>query len=503
MLSRWSGRARWVLAGAIVALAGATVLVRADIAQRRDAFQAEARIAHRLLSQRAAELDAVLATLALLEPASSPAAFQAAVQRLPQLYPQVIAGLHRDTGQQWSDTALAAAEERSRAQPAARRHAVVAAVDTRTGQYAMVLAGARAGFALRIELHRMAAMEGWPLQDAGAVRAVMALGPDAVVLDPGPGVNGAPVGVTAGFIFSKTLATPSQPFELQLQRPTGPAQWPWGWLLGWIAASGLMTTLVAAWWAERQQQLRSAELVRLSQVSRLNVLGEMAAGMAHELNQPLTAILASTQAAQRVLDAANGPIDDEDVVTARQALTLAAAQARRAADVLARLRRLVEQPHARQPCVAVQMHEVATRLLALMQGPLQRQGIGVHLLGEAAPVLADPVALEQIVHNLLANAMQALQESPAHGKAITIHLDTVDGQGRLRVQDNGPGIAEQALPRLFEPFFTLRPGGLGLGLSLSESLAQAMDGRLSAGNVTPHGAQFTLVLPLVPANELS
>jgi C4-dicarboxylate-specific signal transduction histidine kinase len=120
-------------------------------------------------------------------------------------------------------------------------------------------------------------------------------------------------------------------------------------------------------------------------------------------------------------------------------------------------------------------------------------------------VQADPVALEQIIHNLLSNALQALErqgrgQAPATDSAavplLRLEVSASDGMGLLAVGDNGPGIAPEALPHVFEPFFSTREGGLGLGLSLCESLAQGMGGTLRAANQAPHGALFTLSLPL-------
>ena len=109
---------------------------------------------------------------------------------------------------------------------------------------------------------------------------------------------------------------------------------------------------------------------------------------------------------------------------------------------------------------------------------------------------ADPVAVEQIVHNLLMNALHALELVPADARRIRLWLGAEQGQGVLRVTDSGPGIAADVLPRLFQPFFSTRPGGMGLGLSLCETLATGMGGALTAANAEPRGAVFTLQLPL-------
>ncbi|MEO6407271.1 MAG: ATP-binding protein [Burkholderiaceae bacterium] len=119
--------------------------------------------------------------------------------------------------------------------------------------------------------------------------------------------------------------------------------------------------------------------------------------------------------------------------------------------------------------------------------------------GRDVVVDADSVALEQIMHNLIGNAMQALDEVPEEERRLTLTVGADNGWGVFSVRDSGPGIAADDLPRLFEPFFTTRRSGLGLGLSLCESLAQRMQGTLTARNVAPRGAEFRLTLHLTGA----
>ncbi len=498
--------APWVAAALLLALLGAVVLVRADIALRREAFAADARIAHRLLSQHAAQLDAVLATLVLLAP--GPGAAHNAEERLPALLPAVLQVLRRDAGQAWADLALAAAEAQSQALPAAQRHAALGPVDAAQCQYMLVLAGSPVSYAMRVDARRLAPPVGWPLATDGPVRLVLAAGPHQLVLHPGAPDAGQPVGLTAGFTFNKPLATPSQPFEMQLQRATGPAQWPWGWLVAWLAVCGAGTAAVLALLRARQAQQRSAELMRMAQVARLNSLGELAAGMAHELNQPLTAVLASTQAAQRLLREAETPAGDgPDLPAARQALGLAALQARHASDVVNRLRRLVQDPARGMVLQAVDLQTLAAQMLQLLAPELRRRGISARVQGTAPRVWADPVALEQIVHNLVANAMQALEKAP-HSATEPLHTPTItldlraqgSRQAQLRVCDTGPGVTTENRGRVFEPFFSTQPGGLGLGLPLCQSLAQAMGGELLLlPAARGAGAEFQLTLPQATA----
>jgi C4-dicarboxylate-specific signal transduction histidine kinase len=118
---------------------------------------------------------------------------------------------------------------------------------------------------------------------------------------------------------------------------------------------------------------------------------------------------------------------------------------------------------------------------------------------EDVAVQAEPVALEQIIHNLLTNALQALEQVPPQERSLSVRVATEPGQATLTVGDSGPGIAPELLPRIFEPFFTTREHGLGLGLSLCESLALRMNGRLGVQAHSPRGAAFTLRLPLATA----
>ena len=247
--------------------------------------------------------------------------------------------------------------------------------------------------------------------------------------------------------------------------------------------------------------------MRFAQVARLNALGELAAGMAHELNQPLTAVLANTQAARRLLDEQAGP---DELATARSAMGQAAEQARRASDVVGRLRRAIERPASDRAGQALNLHDVLRRALDLLQPELARHGVDVRLHpgGAAhAPVRAsgDPVAVEQIVHNLLLNAMQAMQQQQgADARRIDLHWGAAKDPRHceVRVCDNGPGIPPEVLPRIFEPFFSTREHGLGLGLSLCETLAQEMGGSLQAApGDNGRGACFVLRLPRAAASD--
>lgn len=218
-------------------------------------------------------------------------------------------------------------------------------------------------------------------------------------------------------------------------------------------------------------------------------MGELAGGVAHELNQPLAAMLANTQAARRLL------VDDPpDLETALGAMEKAATQARRAADVLARLRRLVEAKTAEPIREPVPLAAATRQVIDLLGPQLRHRGIVTSVEGPDVAVSADPVALEQIVHNLVNNAMQALEAVPVVERGLDLKVEDAGDGVLLAVSDTGPGIAPDRIDHVFEPFRSTRHGGLGLGLSLSQSLAEAMDGTLTVRHAKPRGAVFVLQL---------
>jgi signal transduction histidine kinase len=471
----------WILAWALVGAIGAVLLARAELGQLRDAFDTDARIVHRLLSQRVVQHDAVLASLALLQPPAGPE------PRLASVYPQILEVKRREGSAQWSDPALVQAEARSRAQ----KRPELASMDLAAGRYVVVNAADPASFALRIDLRQVVPWAEWPMDpETSAVRvSLVHLGQQVTIQKGQAGTGGW------RFEFQKHLAAESQPFNVLVERQVGWPELPWLRMLAWLALVAATLAAMRALLRQQEQRRRAEQLLRLGQVARLNQMGELAAGLAHELNQPLTAVLANTQAAQRLLAE-----DPPELETARGAMAQAATQARRASDVIARLRRSID-PSTTAPLQAVNLAEVAAAALHLLAPQLQSHHV-IASVSSAEPVIvkADPVAVEQIIHNLITNAIEAMQPTPAADRRLTLAVAPEGAKGVLSVCDTGPGIPAEALPRLFEPFFSTRSGGLGLGLSLCESLAARMGGQLTAGNQTqndaPTGAIFTLSLPL-------
>lgn len=475
----------WIVPALLLAAAGCVAIARAELGRQRDAFETDARIAHRLLSQRVVQHEAVLATLALLQPGG---AGQSAEERLPALYPQILSVRRREAGMEWGDARLTAAEAQSRQ----LRRAVLADVDLAQGRYDLVLASEPASFALRMDLKSVVPWSEWPMPpETSPTQLLLAHAGARYVLQPG-----AAGGLGWDYAFHKQLAAESQPFEVVALRTVGWGELPWAWMLAWCAAVAALFAGLRAWQRQREARRRAEELLRLGQVARLNALGELAAGMAHELNQPLTAVLANTQAASRLL-----ADDPPDIATARTAMQQSVDQAKRASEVLGRLRRAVERPGQAAPLQRVSLPDAVRKALDLLEPEFARRQVAAHMETSPTPVAvqAEPVALEQIIHNLLMNALQALDQVPAAERSLRLEIGREGGAGRLSVIDTGPGIAPEALPHVFEPFYSTREQGLGLGLSLSESLASGMGGKLQAAHGTPRGAAFHLQLPLAAA----
>jgi two-component system sensor kinase FixL len=230
---------------------------------------------------------------------------------------------------------------------------------------------------------------------------------------------------------------------------------------------------------------------RLLNVSRMATIGEMAAGVAHELNQPLTAIANYAHACERLLAR---PASDPTVV--REALRQIAAQTTRAADIIRRLRALARSQQAEHTPVAV--NALIEELGELMRADASLHG--VDLAFELAPglpaVSADGGQIQQVVLNFLRNSLEALSAQPDVAPRVAISSSLADGDAvQLTVCDNGPGLTPDTARRVFDPFFSTKENGTGLGLAISSTIARAHGGTVGYRANTPHGACFYIVIP--------
>ncbi|GAB2721192.1 sensor histidine kinase [Halomonas garicola] len=233
----------------------------------------------------------------------------------------------------------------------------------------------------------------------------------------------------------------------------------------------------------------------LIQAAKLAVLGQLAAGINHELNQPLAAIRAYGENARRFIELAR---HDQADANLEQIIELT----HRMADISAQLRQFSRKSSERHERIAVQ--SCVAYALRLFQSRLNDAGrthLEQRLPDAPVWVSGDLVRLEQVIVNLISNALQAVQDTQA--PRLGIILTTGPAHASLSITDNGPGIAEAHLSQVFEPFFTTRaPGtGLGLGLSISARIMEDLGGSLTAANRPEGGAAFTLTLPLASPPE--
>jgi C4-dicarboxylate-specific signal transduction histidine kinase len=225
-------------------------------------------------------------------------------------------------------------------------------------------------------------------------------------------------------------------------------------------------------------------------------MGEMATGMAHELNQPLAAIVNYANGCSRRLQSASSKT--EDLVGAMGQITV---QAQRASEIIRRLRALVgKQPPIR---AEADLNHLVREVCSFVEFEMNRVGLQIELDpgGEAIPVRVDLVQIEQVLLNLVRNAIDALQESPDGPQRLCIRTRVEGDRAIVAVEDSGPGIGPDRIPHLFHPFFTTKEGGMGMGLAISQTIVENHDGRIWAESEPGRGSIFYVSLPLADASE--
>jgi two-component system sensor kinase FixL len=233
--------------------------------------------------------------------------------------------------------------------------------------------------------------------------------------------------------------------------------------------------------------------IELAHALRLGSVGEVAAGVAHEINQPLAAIVNYARGALRRLERGRADVSKALVEIAELAL--------RAGEIVRGLKRFVrkEQPQ----WGPVDLNALATHVLRLVQN--EARHLGVELRAELAGTLprlrGDAIQLEQVIFNLVRNGLDAIRRTGPPGTVTVRTASPGDACVELTVSDSGGGIADQHRARIFEPFFTTRPDGLGMGLAISRSIVEAHGGRIWADENHGHGAVVRATLPLEPEDE--
>jgi two-component system sensor kinase FixL len=239
-----------------------------------------------------------------------------------------------------------------------------------------------------------------------------------------------------------------------------------------------------------EAEARARRLERqLAHVTRVATAGELATVIAHELNQPLAAIAANAEAGRRLLQ-----MPQPAAYEMSEVLRDIASDGRRAVEVVQALRRLLKRGERQE--APVDIGDVIRTVIPLVRRDLQDAGIRLDTAidGSLAAVRGDRVLLQQLVLNLVSNAIEALRHAPREPR-LTIRARQRHRWVRLSIRDNGGGISRSDFGRIFEPFYTTKPAGMGMGLSISRTIVAAHDGRLHVYNSPAGGAVFTVTLP--------
>ena len=256
-------------------------------------------------------------------------------------------------------------------------------------------------------------------------------------------------------------------------------------------------------------ELRRAELdvlrVRqeLAHVARVSTVGELTTSLAHELYQPLTAIMTNAQAARRMLSA-----DPPDVSQVHAILSDIVKDDRRASDVIERLRDLLRKGELEM--APIDLSSTIRDVADLLHGEAIVKHVLVALDLDSDPVivLGDRVQLQQVLLNLLHNAMEAMAEGRQPVTMVSVRCRSTvpsngSGQAQITVTDTGPGLPAGAEETVFEPFYTTKKDGMGMGLSIVRSILESHGGSIAAANHERGGAVFEFMLPLADNDELS
>lgn len=239
---------------------------------------------------------------------------------------------------------------------------------------------------------------------------------------------------------------------------------------------------------ERILQLQA----ELSHISRLSVIGEMVSGLGHELNQPLAAINNYAQGCIRRLHA--GKTDNADFADALQRISR---EASRASEIIERFRRFAKREQLQREWVSVDA--LVCDAIRLSELEFARHGVkmDLRLSGVMPQVFIDPIQIQQVIVNLVRNAIESTLNAPQGERAVSIQASSPDSDSiRVNVRDNGHGLLVESVNHLFQPFFTTKANGLGMGLSLSRRIIETHGGELSAQANGDQGMTFSFVLPV-------
>jgi signal transduction histidine kinase len=269
------------------------------------------------------------------------------------------------------------------------------------------------------------------------------------------------------------------------------------WQLAIVTAIVLLQTALISILLHERRRRRSAEvysrqrMAELAHVNRLSTAGELTASIAHELNQPLSAILTNAETAGEILKSSS-----PDIPEVREIISDIIRDDRRAADVIRSMRTLLKKtPFELKRVDLNEVVEDAVRLFSSITAGRDFD-INREIAPRTLPVLADPLQLQQIILNLAMNALDAMKDTAGDARIIDIRTKRSDNFAELSVSDHGTGIPEDKLKAVFEPFYTSKAEGMGMGLAIVRTIVEAHSGEISAENLGHGGACFRIRIPL-------
>jgi signal transduction histidine kinase len=259
-----------------------------------------------------------------------------------------------------------------------------------------------------------------------------------------------------------------------------------------LAQAGLISALLNAHRRRRLAEVQSAQRTKeLARVNRFAMAGELTASIAHEMNQPLGAILTNAETADAILKSPT-----PDIAELKDIVKDILHDDRRASEVIRRMRSLLKKApfDPKNFDLNEVVREAVNRLSAVAVG--RKVELGSFLAPIALPISGDQIQLQQVIINLVVNAIDAMKDAPIKDRIISIRTSRVENFAELSVSDRGSGIPEDKLKEVFEPFFTSKAEGMGMGLSIARTIIEAHKGLIWAQNRDHGGASFRIKLPL-------
>ena len=277
-----------------------------------------------------------------------------------------------------------------------------------------------------------------------------------------------------------------------------PTAWErYSWQIAFVSAviliqAGLISILLQEHRRRQRAEVQARQrMAELAHVNRFSTAGELTASIAHEINQPLGSILTNAETAEAILESEN-----PDIAELKDIVKDILQDDRRASEVIRRMRSLLKK--APFELKSLDLNDLVRDTVEFLSS--LAAGRKVEMLSvtapDALPILGDRIQLQQVILNLVVNGIEAMRETPSEARIVGIQTSRVENFAELSVSDRGPGIPEDNLKKVFEPFFTSKAEGMGMGLSIARTIVEAHHGRISAENRRDGGAIFLISLPL-------